>query len=167
MSKGSEVIIVDDDCRTLELYKLIVKTVLPEAEIRGFLSVRTALEYLRHRDADEVVGGGAAGAVGGWAGGVVSGASGGAVGGASGGKGQGIIISDLHMPILDGFDFLDEFGLLPLSVRGRYAVYLLSADADAVDSARHIKVSNLAGIFTKPLTGKKFVTILRQTGYPI
>jgi CheY-like chemotaxis protein len=155
MSKGSEVIIVDDDCRTLELYKLIVKTVLPEAEIRGFLSVRTALEYLRHRDADEVVGG------------AVGGASGGAVGGASGGKGQGIIISDLHMPILDGFDFLDEFGLLPPSVRGRYAVYLLSADADAVDSARHIKVSNLAGIFTKPLTGKKFVTILRQTGYPI
>jgi CheY-like chemotaxis protein len=151
MSKGSEVIIVDDDCRTLELYKLIVKTVLPEAEIRGFLSVRTALEYLRHRDADEVVGG------------TVSGA----VGGASAGKGQGIIISDLHMPILDGFDFLDEFGLLPPSVRGRYAVYLLSADADAVDSARHIKVSNLAGIFTKPLTGKKFVTILRQTGYPI
>jgi CheY-like chemotaxis protein len=144
MSKGPEVIIVDDDCCTLELYKLIVKTILPNADIRGFLSARTTLEYLRHRDADDD-----------------------APGDAFTGKGQGFILCDLHMPIIDGFDFLDEFGLLPLSVRGRYAVYLLSADADAADSARHVKVSNLAGIFAKPFTGKIFVTILRKAGYTL
>jgi CheY-like chemotaxis protein len=143
MSKGSEVIIVDDDCCTLELYKLIVKTVLPDAGIRGFLSARAALEYLRNKDAD------------------------GAADGASARDGQNFIFCDLHMPVIDGFDFLDEFGLLPLSIRGRYVVHLLSADADAVDCARHLKMPNLVGIFTKPLTGKKLITILRQAGYTI
>ncbi len=144
MSNGSEVIIVDDDCCTLELYKLIVKTILPDADIRGFLSVRTALEFLRHRDTNDD-----------------------APVDVTAGNGQGFILCDLHMPIIDGFDFLDEFGLLPLSVRRRYTVYLLSADADAVDSARHVKVTNLAGIFTKPLTGKIFVSILRKAGYTL
>lgn len=143
MSKGSEVFIVDDDCCTLKLYRLIVKTVLPDAEIRGFLSARAALEYLRNKDADGVVDG------------------------ASARDGQNFIFCDLHMPVIDGFDFLDEFGLLPLSVRSRYAVHLLSADADAVESAHHLKMPNLVGIFTKPLTGKKFVAILRQAGYTI
>jgi CheY-like chemotaxis protein len=149
MRKGPEVIIVDDDCCTLELYKLIVKTVLPDAEIRGFLSARAALEYLRNKDADDAA------------------ERDGVTDGASARNGQSLILCDLHMPIIDGFDFLDEFGLLPLSIRGRYAVYLLSADADAVESARHLKMSNLVGIFIKPLTGKKLVAILRQAGYAI
>jgi len=110
---------------------------MPEAEVRGFLSARTALEYLWHKDAD----------------------------GADAGSGHGIIVSDLHMPVVDGFQFLDEFDLLPSVVRNRYAVFILSADADTADKERLVKKPNLAGFFSKPLTVKKIAVILRQAGY--
>ncbi|HLX67574.1 MAG TPA: hypothetical protein VKR41_11280, partial [Puia sp.] len=124
MSKEPEVILIDDDGCTLEINKLVVKSVLPAAEIRGFLSARTALEYLRNIDAD----------------------------GFATGSEKGIIISDLHMPVVDGFQFLDEFSLLPPAVCNRYVIFVLSADARIADAKRLIQKPNLAGFFSKPLS---------------
>lgn len=137
MSKGPEVIIIDDDRCTLEMNKLTVKMVLPRAEIRGFLSARAALEYLRNIDADGL---------------------------ASDGE-KGIIVSDLHMPVVDGFQFLDEFAFLAPVVQNHYLVFILSADARIADAKLLMKKPNLAGFFSKPLSIKKFVTLLRKVGY--
>lgn len=139
MSKGPEVILIDDDRCTLEMNKLTVGTVLPGAEIRGFLSARTALEYLRNKDAN----------------GVFSESR------------TGIIVSDLHMPVVDGFQFLDEFALLPSVVCIRYRVFIVSADARFADAKLLAKKPNLTGFFSKPLTVKKFVTLLRKVGYSV
>jgi CheY-like chemotaxis protein len=138
MSKGPEVIIIDDDRCTLELNKLTVKMVLPGAEIRGFLSARAALEYLRNIDAEGL---------------------------ATDGE-KGIIVSDLHMPVVDGFQFLDEFAFLSPAVQNRYLIFILSADARIADAKLLMNKPNLAGFFSKPLSIKKFVTLLRKVGYP-
>jgi CheY-like chemotaxis protein len=137
MSKGPEVILIDDECCTLELHKLTVKSVMPGAEVRGYLSARTALEYLRHKDPEDM---------------------------GAGGK-KSIILSDLHMPVIDGFGFLDEYDLLPRIIRNHYSVFVLSADADMADTERLTKKPNLAGFLTKPLTVQKFTAILRKIGY--
>jgi CheY-like chemotaxis protein len=139
MSKGPEVIIIDDDRCTLEMNRLTVKTVLPGAEIRGFLSVRAALEYLRNIDAD----------------------------GLETDSEKGIIVSELHMPVVDGFQFLDEFAFLPPVVRNRYIIFILSADARIADARLLINKPNLAGFFSKPLSVFKFVTLLRKVGYSV
>jgi two-component system, chemotaxis family, chemotaxis protein CheY len=139
MSKRPEVIIIDDDRCTLELNKLTVKSVIPEAEIRGFLSARAALEYLRNIDPDDP----------------------------DTDRTKGIIVSDLHMPVVDGFQFLDEFALLPPVLCNRYTIFILSADARYADAKELTKKPNLAGFFSKPLTIKKFVTLLRKVGYSV
>ena len=139
MSKGPEVIIIDDDRCTLEMNRLTVKTVLPGAEIRWFLSVRAALEYLRNIDAD----------------------------GLETDSEKGIIVSELHMPVVDGFQFLDEFAFLPPVVRNRYIIFILSADARIADARLLINKPNLAGFFSKPLSVFKFVTLLRKFGYSV
>jgi len=133
------VIIIDDDRCTLEMNKLTVKTVIPRAEIRAFLSARTALEYLRNKDVD----------------------------GPDADSGTDIIVSDLHMPVVDGFQFLDEFALLPPAIYSRYRVFMLSADARFADAKVLAQKPNLAGFFSKPLTIKKFVTLLRKVGYSV
>jgi CheY-like chemotaxis protein len=137
MSIGPEVIIINDDRCTLEMNKLVVKSVFPGAEIRGFLSARAALEYLRNIDPD----------------------------GPETGCEKGIIVSDLHMPVVDGFQFLDEFSHLPQAVSNRYVIFILSADAGIADAKLLIHKPNLAGFFSKPLSVKKFVTLLRKVGY--
>jgi DNA-binding NarL/FixJ family response regulator len=137
MSKGPEVIIIDDDRCTLEMNKLTVKMVLPGAEIRGFLSARAALEYLRNIDPD----------------------------GVAADSEKGIIVSDLHMPVVDGFQFLDEFAFLTPAVQNRYVVFILSADAGIADAKLLMNKPNLSGFFSKPLSVKKFVTLLRKVGY--
>jgi CheY-like chemotaxis protein len=139
MSKGPEVIIIDDDRCTLEMNKLTVKTVLPRAEIRGFLSARAALEYLRNIDPDSLQSGGE----------------------------KSVIVSDLHMPVVDGFQFLDEFAYLPPAVQNRYVIFVLSADARFADAKLLMNKPNLAGFFSKPLSVKKFVTLLRNVGYSV
>src|SRR5579872_4380203 len=128
MSKGPEVIIIDDDRCTLEMNKLTVKNVLPKAEIRGFLSARAALEYLRNIDVDDLRADGE----------------------------RGIIVSDLHMPVVDGFQFLDEFAFLPRVVQNRYVIFILSADAGFADAKLLMNKPNLSGFFSKPLSVKKF-----------
>lgn len=139
MTKGPEVILIDDDRCTLEIHKMVVKTVLPEVEIRPFLSARAALEYLRNIETDGLVNG----------------------------SGTGIIVSDLHMPVVDGFQFLDEFALLPPILYNRYKVFILSADARFADAKLLVQKPNLAGFFSKPLSVKKFVTLLRKVGYSV
>jgi len=133
------VIIIDDDRCTLEMNKLTVKMVLPGAEIRGFLSARAVLEYLRNIDAD----------------GLATDAE------------KGIIVSDLHMPVVDGFQFLDEFALLPPAVQNHYLIFILSADARIADAKLLMNKPNLAGFFSKPLSINKFVTLLRKVGYSV
>ena len=139
MRKGPEVIIIDDDRCTLEINKLTVKTVLPGAEIRGFLSARAALEYFRNIDTD----------------------------GHESDNEKGIIVSDLHMPVVDGFQFLDEFAFLPPTIQNRFVIFIVSADARFADAKLLIKKPNLAGFFSKPLSVKKFVTLLRKVGYSV
>jgi CheY-like chemotaxis protein len=139
MSKWPEVIIIDDDRCALEMNKLTVKTVLPRAEIRGFLSARAALEYLRNIDPDRL----------------------------EPDREKSVIVSDLHMPVVDGFQFLDEFAFLPPAVRNSYIIFVLSADARFADARLLMNKPNLAGFFSKPLTISKFVTLLRKIGYAV
>jgi CheY-like chemotaxis protein len=139
MSKGPEVIIIDDDRCALEMNKLTVKTVLPQAEIRGFLSARAALEYLRNIDPDRL----------------------------ESDREKSVIVSDLHMPVVDGFQFLDEFAFLPPAVQNRYVIFVLSADARFADARLLMNKPHLAGFFSKPLTISKFITLLRKIGFAV
>lgn len=72
----------------------------------------------------------------------------------------GIILSDLHMPGIDGFQFLDEFAKLNRAIQNRYSVFILSSTTNEEDWARLSEKKCFAGFCSKPLTTAKLKKLM-------
>ena len=60
-----------------------------------------------------------------------------------------LIILDLDMPEMDGWEFLDAFAALPLAAATH--VFVLTSSIDPADRARASAYPQVEGFFTKPL----------------
>ena len=135
--KSTRVIILDDDPFTLAMTKKVVRRFAKNEQIRSFSAAMDALSYLETScDISEDVT-----------------------------ESPGIILSDLNMPNMDGFEFLDEFAKLTPVVRSQYRVFILSSTSDAKDRARLFEKVCFEGFYSKPLTPEKFMDIMKQAGY--
>lgn len=76
----------------------------------------------------------------------------------------GLILCDLHMPGMDGFQFLDAFAKLPAGMRRRFQVFILSSTRDPGDVERLYGKVCFEGLIPKPLNIDKLRQTLRQTG---
>ncbi len=74
-----------------------------------------------------------------------------------------LILLDINMPIMDGFEFLEEFEKLPYIQSSPISVLLLTTSTNLkdVEKAKRFKV---AGYIEKPLTEEKLLDILRDIG---
>ena len=134
MTKKTSVILIDDDPFTLAMTKQIVKCFVKRGKIKTFCSAKDALSYLQ-RENDLPDGEKAV---------------------------PGIILSDLHMPCMDGFQFLDEFARLEEAVRRQYSVFILSSTSDEKERARLFEKTSFEGFCSKPLTPGKFMDLMEQ-----
>jgi len=73
-----------------------------------------------------------------------------------------LILSDLHMPDLDGFAFLDQFLLLPAAVQSRFSIFILSGTAGKEHIRRLFEKPSFGGFSYKPLTLDKLKHLLIQ-----
>jgi CheY-like chemotaxis protein len=64
------------------------------------------------------------------------------------------IFLDLNMPILNGFQFLDEFEKLPSELKSRIKIIILTASISPPDIEKSKKYNNVTGFLHKPLTEK-------------
>lgn len=62
-----------------------------------------------------------------------------------------IILLDINMPGMDGFDFLNGFEALPASVKSGVAIVMLTSSEDRGDRKRAEQFSSVRGYLTKPL----------------
>ncbi len=62
-----------------------------------------------------------------------------------------IILLDMMMPEMDGFEFLDAFGLLPGPVREQYTIFMLSSSLDPRDLERAEQNPHVRRFLNKPL----------------
>lgn len=65
--------------------------------------------------------------------------------------GVDVILLDINMPVMNGFDFLEAFETLPAAQRQGVSVFMLSSSRDAVDRERAAQHACVRGFFTKPL----------------
>lgn len=62
-----------------------------------------------------------------------------------------IILLDIQMPIMNGFEFVEEFEKLPVEIRSRYKICILSCTRNASDIARIMAYETVISMLEKPL----------------
>jgi CheY-like chemotaxis protein len=70
-----------------------------------------------------------------------------------------LILLDLNMPIMDGFEFLEKIEELPLRQQLKIVVLTTSTDTRDVERANKYPIS---GFLSKPLTIDKFTTLYEK-----
>ena len=71
-----------------------------------------------------------------------------------------VIFLDLNMPIMDGWEFLDEFG--KLSGEKGIRIYILSSSVDSRDMERAKNYGMVNGFIAKPLTDAKIKELVQE-----
>jgi len=73
-----------------------------------------------------------------------------------------LILLDLNMPVMDGFEFLDEFSKLPKKRREHITIVILTSSDYEKDIERASQYGLVSAYITKPLTPEKMVSIIEE-----
>jgi len=63
-----------------------------------------------------------------------------------------VILLDIRMPEMDGFEFLDNFQTLPEMIRKGVRVFMLTSSVNPDDRAKAETYASVVGFISKPLT---------------
>jgi len=73
-----------------------------------------------------------------------------------------IILLDINMPLMDGWEFLDEFQKFPRVLTDNCCVVMLSSSADVRDVEKSRSYSVVKDFISKPLTPEKITFVSHQ-----
>jgi CheY-like chemotaxis protein len=73
-----------------------------------------------------------------------------------------VILLDLRLPIMSGFEFVEEFERLPDHIRNKYLIYVLSSSMNKSDKSRVDSNEYIVKMIDKPLTRAGFDTIIAE-----
>lgn len=72
-----------------------------------------------------------------------------------------LVLLDVKMPVMDGFEFLDAYEQLPAAAKPEAVIVMLTTSLHPQDLER-MQQLNIAGFLNKPLTKEKVDGILQQ-----
>ncbi len=67
-----------------------------------------------------------------------------------------VIFVDIHMPLMNGFEFMDAYNKLPQTVKGKCKTFIVSSTIDERDINRVSSIKNITGFKQKPIS-KEFL----------
>lgn len=72
-----------------------------------------------------------------------------------------VILLDINMPVMDGWQFLDEFAKFDL--QKRVTIYIVSSSIDDADRAKAASYKEVANFYVKPISKDDLIAILSNT----
>lgn len=72
-----------------------------------------------------------------------------------------IILLDVNMPIMDGWDFIEEFSQLHPSLPKKVHVYMVTSSIDSRDKERASRISEISDFVIKPITEEQLIEIIK------
>ncbi len=75
-----------------------------------------------------------------------------------------VIFLDINMPIMDGWEFLDELKSFPENILKCLKVYMLTSSIDENDIEKSKQYQVVYDFISKPLTTDKLVSLKEDTG---
>lgn len=75
-----------------------------------------------------------------------------------------VILLDIVMPIMSGFDFVAEFDKLPAHIRNSYYVVAITSSMNKKYTSRVNDYKTIKGVIEKPITTAKFKDLLSTVG---
>ena len=73
-----------------------------------------------------------------------------------------IILLDFRLPVMNGFEFMEEFQELPYSIQNKYIIYGLSSTINSNDISRMCNFKNVIKVLGKPLTTLIFRQLIAE-----
>tara|TARA_R110000868_G_scaffold92306_2_gene256021 strand:- start:198 stop:608 length:411 start_codon:yes stop_codon:yes gene_type:complete len=73
-----------------------------------------------------------------------------------------LIMLDVNMPIKDGWEFLEDYKLLPAEIKKSIVLYMVTSSVIQTDIDRAAKNENIHGFISKPITSQNLGDILNQ-----
>lgn len=73
-----------------------------------------------------------------------------------------VILLDINMPGMNGFEFLEEYHKLPDNLKSNVVVMMLTTSLNPVDARRAGQFDEVTGYRNKPLTKAMLDDVLRQ-----
>ncbi len=73
-----------------------------------------------------------------------------------------VILLDIHMPILDGWGFLEEFIQLQPSIGKKITIYVVSTSISPYDLERAKNISGVSDYIVKPITKSGLINMLKD-----
>lgn len=75
---------------------------------------------------------------------------------------KSLILLDVNMPIMNGFEFLDEYEKLPEEFKATIVVVMLTSSLHAKDQAAARGFKDLGGYINKPLSFERMTEIVKE-----
>jgi CheY-like chemotaxis protein len=73
-----------------------------------------------------------------------------------------IILLDLNMPVMDGWEFLEEFTLLKPRLEKKITIYVVSSSIAPSDIQRAEAINEVTDYIVKPITTEKLLDMLKN-----
>lgn len=73
-----------------------------------------------------------------------------------------VILLDLQMPLMDGFQFVEEFEKLPSEIQKKHTIDIVSSTRNPTDISRILAHRSVNSVIEKPLTKEKLLSLLTK-----